>query len=87
MSKHRPPKYRSGSHLMLCDLSGRTCYAEDMRRMWNGLMVHKDYWEPRNPQDFIYAIRDQVAPAVVRPDTDGDLVIDTVTLADLNNMQ
>lgn len=73
--------------MMLCDLSGRTCYAEDMRRMWNGLMVHKDYWEPRNPQDFIYAIRDQVAPAVVRPDTDGDLVIDTVTLADLNNMQ
>ena len=50
--------------------------------MWNGLMVHKDYWEPRNPQDFIYAIRDQVAPAVVRPDTDGDIFQD-VTLADL----
>lgn len=65
--------------MMLCDLSGRTCYAEDMRRMWNGLMVHKDYWEPRNPQDFIYAIRDQVAPAVVRPDTDGTVWLPTNT--------
>ena len=82
MSKHRPPKYRSGSHLMLCDLSGRTCYAEDMRRMWNGLMVHKDYWEPRNPQDFVYAIRDQVAPAVVRPDTDGTVWLETNTAPD-----
>ena len=45
--------------------------------MWNGLMVHKDYWEPRNPQDFIYAIRDQVAPAVVRPDTDGTVWLET----------
>lgn len=47
--------------------------------MWNGLMVHKDYWEPRNPQDFIYAIRDQVAPAVVRPDTDGTVWLPTNT--------
>lgn len=50
--------------------------------MWNGQMVHKDYWEPRNPQDFIYAIRDQIAPNVVRPDTDGQLVLN-VTLDDL----
>lgn len=49
--------------------------------MWNGLMVHKDYWEPRNPQDFIYAIRDQVAPAVVRPDTDGTVWLPTNTTA------
>ena len=67
---------------MLCDLSGRSCYAEDMRRMWNGLMVHKDYWEPRNPQDYVYAIRDQIAPPVVRPDTDGE-TFEEVTLADL----
>ena len=45
-------------------------------------MVHKDYWEPRNPQDFIYAIKDQITPAVVRPDTDGDVFQD-VTLQDL----
>jgi hypothetical protein len=65
--------------LMLCDLSGRTCYSEDMRQMWNGLWVHKDYWEPRNPQDFVYAIRDQMAPAVVRPDTDGTVWLPTNT--------
>jgi hypothetical protein len=50
--------------------------------MWNGLMVYKDYWEARNPQDFVYAIRDQMAPAVVRPNTDGEIYQD-VTLDDL----
>lgn len=84
MSQHRPPKFKDGQHLMLCDLSGRTCYSSGMRRMWNGLMVYKDYWEPRNPQDFVYAIRDQMAPPVVRPDTDGEIFQD-VTLDDLIN--
>lgn len=82
MSKHRPPKFKDGDNLALCDLSGRTCYRSDMRMQWNGLLVHKDYWEARNPQDWVYAIKDQVTPPVVRPDTDGEL-FGNVTLADL----
>lgn len=73
MSKHRPPRFKDGDNLALCDLSGRTCYVSDMRRQWNGLLVHKDYYEERNPQDFVYAIKDQITPAQVRPNTDGQL--------------
>lgn len=36
--------------------------------MWNGLVVRKDFWEPRHPQDFIPAIRERPAPIDARMD-------------------
>lgn len=68
MSKHRPPHYRPGSHLKTCDLSGRVDYAENFVKQWNGLVVHKDYYEPRNPQDFVKGVPDK--QSVVDPRDD-----------------
>lgn len=68
MSKHRPPHYRPGSHLKTCDLSGRVDYAENFVKQWNGLVVHKDYYEPRNPQDFTDAVRDSQSVTNPRQD-------------------
>ena len=27
--------------------------------MWNGLVVRRDFWEPRHPQDFIPSVRER----------------------------
>lgn len=83
MSKHRTARYRSGSYLLICDRSGRVDWNENFRTEWNGLVVHKDYYENRNPQDFIYAVQDQRPVSPVRPDTDGDLFRDDVTAGEL----
>lgn len=67
MSRHRSPKYRDGSHLVACDISGRVDYAENFRKQWNGLIVHVDYFEERNPQDFAVAVKDQRPVRDARP--------------------
>lgn len=37
----------------ICDASGFKFPRSEARRQWNGLLVHKKFWEPRQPQDFI----------------------------------
>ena len=55
--------YRSGSHWIISDRSGKKIRSEDSRREWNGSIVHKDEWEPRHPQDQVRAVADrQVVP-------------------------
>jgi len=62
-----------------------------MRKRWDGLMVAKQYWEPRHPQDFAYSHRDQEAVMNARPrpaddvrdqgwvkDEAGDTILDEV---------
>jgi hypothetical protein len=42
--------------------------------MWNGMLVRKDFWEPRHPQDFLPTIKDGSRPVDVRLDqADPDL--------------
>ena len=78
MSRHRTPQYRSGSHLVTCDISGRVDWAENFKTQWNGLIVHRDYFEERNPQDFTYAVRDQKPITMIRPQPATDTFDDNV---------
>lgn len=49
-----------------CDFSGFVCKKSETRKMWNGMIVRKDFWEPRHPQDFIPAVPEAAAPLDVR---------------------
>lgn len=41
----------------------------DARTEWNGLVVHKDEWESRHPQDMIRVRKERTAPrGPVRPE-------------------
>lgn len=62
-------RHRVGAYLMTDDQSGQTFYADDMRKQWDGLWVHKDHYEPRNPQEFVKAKGDPYALKEVRPAT------------------
>lgn len=43
--------FRIGDHWMISDRSGRKFRASEMRREWNGKLVHESEWEPRHPQE------------------------------------
>jgi hypothetical protein len=56
--------FRMGDNLVVCQRSGRTCYASETRREWNGLIVHRDHWEPRHPLDQIRAPAPEMPPRI-----------------------
>jgi len=53
--------------LVKCDASGFVCKKSETRKMWNGMIVRKDFWEPRHPQDFLPNITER-SPRETRPD-------------------
>jgi hypothetical protein len=45
--------FESGAHNLICDRTGFKIKSTEAKKEWNGLIVHRDYWEPRHPQDFV----------------------------------
>lgn len=56
--------------------------ASETRKEWNGLRVHKDYWEPRHPQEFVRGRRDDQLVSDARPDFDPESQLGTATNAE-----
>ena len=45
--------YLPGGWNVLCDRTGCKIKSTDAKQEWNNLMVRKESWEPRHPQDLI----------------------------------
>lgn len=74
----RNPGYKPGNHWVLCDRCGCAVRSMEAKVTWEGYVVCPDDWEPRQPQDFVRARYDRIAPeGLIRPDEgDGGLFID-----------
>lgn len=59
----------NGRHLVICELSGFQCWSDEVRETWDGKIVHKDFWEPRHPQDFVRGKADKQSVSPSRPPT------------------
>jgi len=59
--------YRVGDYWLICDRTGRKILASESRRQWDGLVVHKDVWEARHPQEFVRGLRDLQTVPISRP--------------------
>ena len=67
--KTRNPSFKPGGHWVICDVCGNAFREEYMRMRWDGYAVCPDDWEPRQPQDFVRAKFDRIAPeGIIRPD-------------------
>ena len=56
--------YKPGSFYRICDRTGFATRAERTQREWQGLIVEKRVFEPRQPQDFVRGVNDiQTVPA------------------------
>jgi hypothetical protein len=56
----------------LCFRCGRKFKASLMRKNWQGFYTCLRDWEPRQPQDFVRAIPDKMAPPWAQPDLPPD---------------
>lgn len=78
--------YEHGSHNVQCDRSGLKVKRSECRMQWDGLLVRKEDWEPRHPQDFVRGKRDRQSPppGMVSPEAE-DVFLDAgdVTQDDL----
>lgn len=66
--------YRPGDYYIMCQMSGFKIRASDARKMWDGRMVHKDFWELRHPQDFVRGVKDRIAPPEPRAEPGNDFL-------------
>ncbi len=72
MSRHRNRSgYIPGDFYRICDLSGMKVRASDTVKLWNGLIVKRDWFESRNEQDFVRATHDNQRVPDPRPENTG----------------
>jgi len=62
--------YRSGTYNGICDRCGSKFKFSDLKLEWDGLYVctANGCWEPRQPQDYVKGVRDDMSVPVSRPD-------------------
>ncbi len=59
--------YKPGDHYIQDDRTGFKIRASEARREWTGQYVHKDAWEPRQPQDLVRSRVDKMSVDNPRP--------------------
>lgn len=63
--------FRSGDHASICDVCGFRFYGSELRKRWDGLMVCKEDYEERQPQDYLVrAKKDKQKIDNARPEPD-----------------
>lgn len=62
--------YVKGTHNVICDRTGFKVKRNECEYEWNGLLVRKEDWEERQPQDFVRGIPDEKPVKDVRPETE-----------------
>jgi hypothetical protein len=64
----RKDYYSHGNYNVICDLCGQKFKATELTMQWNYLFTCSTCYEPRNPQDFVKGIRDDMKVPIARPD-------------------
>lgn len=66
------PGWIPGDYWVECQRTGKVIRASDARREWTGLIVAKEEWEPRHPQDYLRTRADKMTPrGIINPETPG----------------
>lgn len=85
MMRRSTTRGRDGDHLVTCGRSGFTFWRSQCVKEWNGLLVYKGFSEPRHPQDFIRARRENMRVPDARPEPtaqfQGPLITETSAAA------
>lgn len=59
--------YVPGSFYRICDRTGFKVRSYNTRMQWNNIIVRRDVWEPRQPQDFVTGVIDDQSVPLARP--------------------
>lgn len=74
--------FNENDYPVVCDLIGVRFNRSECRKTWDGLLVHKSVWNPRQPQDTPRIIPIAKLPKDLRPGTT-DLHDQTINISDL----
>jgi len=58
--------FKKGDWRAQCDICGFDFHASQLKKQWDGLMVCRDDWNPRHPQDFVRGKKDDQSVAWTR---------------------
>jgi hypothetical protein len=72
------PGYIPGDEWVECQSCGLEYRKSQMRRRWDGLIVCQYDWEPRHPQDFVRARKDDMAAKGLINSPSDETFIETV---------
>jgi len=67
MQMSKPGKW--GDHHVIDDRTGFKVLRSECRKEWNGLLVRKESWDKRHPQDNVRPKHDSQSVPDVRPET------------------
>ncbi len=59
--------YVPGDFYRICDRTGFKVRASHTQQQWDQLIVRKESWEPRQPQDFVRGVADDQVVPMPRP--------------------
>lgn len=71
--------WRSGSWNTICDRCGFKFKAEELNKEWDGLMVCRECWEIRHPQELLRPIPDQAKLPWTRPEQKDQFIEPVIT--------
>lgn len=63
----RKDYYAPGQNNVACDQCGFKYKSNELRKQWDGIWVCDKCDDPRNPQELLRGIKDNMAPALSRP--------------------
>ena len=82
--RHRGGRtYRSGEWLLICDSCGSVIYASEAYHRWDGMIVCRQDFEERQPQDFVRGVADQQVVPFSRPESTDSFLSDNQVTADM----
>ena len=76
---------RVGDYNAICDVCGRKFKFSRLRQKWDNTWACEQDWEPRQPQDYLKGIKDNMSVPLSRPDPP-NLFIQDVTVTEIPNI-
>lgn len=64
-----------GDWLAICDVCGFRFASRNMKKRWDDLMVCKEDWEPRHPQDLLRLHAEHITPPWTRPEQPDQFIL------------
>lgn len=75
--KGRADFFEPGEWNVACYECGRKRKASYMKKHWQGYWVCPEHWEPRHPQDFVRAVKDDITTAYTQVQNDVFVIVCT----------
>jgi len=74
--------YRPGDWLIICDVCGFIIYASESYHRWDGMIVCRQDFEERQPQDHVRGIADRQVVPFSRPEAADNFLTDNEVTAE-----